>query len=248
MDRQHFTIRLADLTIRVTGDFAYPESCRSRCKDYLIEDTEPDLAVTVTEEEIVEQCRQNQEFTREYLEYLCIHRAIAEKLPYHHRLVFHGAVITYKDKCMLFTAPSGTGKTTHISLWRKYLGKDVDIVNGDKPMLWVDDEGAIAYGTPWCGKEGWQKNRKARLSAICFVRRGEIPKIRRADPIECLEPLMHQVFLPLEDTEGAGRTLEDLDRLVSEVPLYILECDISEESVKCAFAEIVGESYPGKEV
>ena len=248
MDRQHFTVRLADLTIRVAGDFAYPERCRLRCKDYLIEDTEPEFAVTVTEEEILEQCRKNPEFTREYLEYLCIHQAIAEKLPYYHRLVFHGAVITYKENCVLFTAPSGTGKTTHISLWRKYLGRDVDIVNGDKPMIKVDDCGAVAYGTPWCGKEGWQKNRKARLSAICFLRRGEVPGIRRAEPAECLDPLMHQVFLPLMDTEGSGRTLEDLDRLVSKVPLYILECDISEESVKCVFEEIVGEPYPRKEV
>ncbi len=248
MEGQHFTVRLADLVIRITGDFKYPESCRQRCRDYMIEDTDPDFEVCVTEDEIQEQCEENPEFTREYLEYLCIHRAIAEKLPYHHRLVFHGAVITYKEECMLFTAPSGTGKTTHISLWRKYLGKDVDIVNGDKPMLKVGDDGVFAYGTPWCGKEGWQKNRKARLSAVCFLRRGEVPSIRRAEPLECLEPLMHQVFLPLMDAEGSGYTMEDLDRLMREVPLYILECDISEASVTCAFEEIIGEAYPRKEV
>lgn len=64
----------------------------------------------------------------------------------------HGAVVAWKDQGYLFTAPSGTGKSTHLALWKKYLGDQAEVINGDKPFLKVMEDEVWVYGTPWAGK------------------------------------------------------------------------------------------------
>ena len=82
----------------------------------------------------------------------------------------------------LFTAPSGTGKSTHIRLWRQFLGEAGHIVNGDKPFLSVEEGKVFVWGSPWAGKENWQKNRKAPLHGICLLKQGQKNKICRLQP------------------------------------------------------------------
>lgn len=96
-----------------------------------------------------------------------MHRKISKILLLHKRLFIHTwAAITYKNYAYIFCAPSGTGKTTHISLWKKFLGKDVGIINGDKPFLSFENENGqnriTVCGSPWAGKKLWQKNRSAQ--------------------------------------------------------------------------------------
>ncbi len=57
----------------------------------------------------------------------------------------HGAVVSWKQEGYIFTAPSGTGKTTHVRLWKEHLGPDVEIINGDKPVLEVGEDEIIAF-------------------------------------------------------------------------------------------------------
>ena len=161
------------------------------------------------------------------------------------RMVFHGAVIAYKGKGFLFTAPSGTGKTTHISLWKKYLD-GVDIVNGDKPILQIKEDTVTAYATPYAGKEGFQNHGSTELHAICFIHRGEKNTIRRVTTGEILTELMHQVYLP-KDAQALMKTLDLLNGLCSAVPVYVLECDISEEAVRTSCEALTGEPYQGRE-
>lgn len=90
------------------------------------------------------------------------------------RLTFHGACIEYGGRAYIFTAYSGTGKSTHIRLWGRYLGSSVRIVNGDKPIIDLHDVDDIAaYGSPWCGKEGWQRNVRVPLGGICILHRAQ---------------------------------------------------------------------------
>lgn len=147
-------------------------------------------------------------WTDDYLETLAVFRHIAEYAPLHQRCVFHGATIEVDGRAYIFTAPSGTGKTTHIRMWRQVFGERVNIINGDKPMLRIvnaktpgaDASGTsgagtgttgtggtsiLAYGTPWCGKEGWQRNTHAPVAGICVVTRAVPnagPPLRTPDP------------------------------------------------------------------
>ena len=241
-----FTVKLADMHIQIESK--YPE-LEIFCKDYIIEGATPDFCVSWTEEEIwaEKEYETTTDFTPAYLETLTTLRKISEILPMHNRLLIHGAAITLDDTAYLFTAPSGTGKSTHIRLWRKHLGDRVDIVNGDKPFVSLDcdESGKLQpriYGTPWAGKERWQKNRNAPLGGICFLCRGKENKIRKLAPSECLTMLFNQVYLP-KDTHTAQLTLALIDQLIQSIPLYLLECDISEDAVKCSFEGMTGLKY-----
>jgi hypothetical protein len=155
----------------------------------------------------------------------------------------HGASISYDDKAYLFTAPSGTGKSTHIRLWKKYLGEKVKIVNGDKPFLSIENNTPIIYGTPWAGKERWHRNCSEHLAGICFIQRGFTNTICMLKPEESLSLLFKQVYMP-DDAVAVGHTLELLDALIRNVPLYLLECDMSEDAVRCSFETLTGLPYP----
>lgn len=235
------TVKLAEKRIALEG--IYPE-LKNFFKDYL-DEGEPDFSISWTQEDILAELNrtQDQGFSMTYLETLTALRKISEVFPFHGRFLMHGASIKYNDKAYLFTAPSGTGKSTHIRLWKKHLGDDVDIVNGDKPFLSVENSEVRIYGTPWAGKENWQKNHSAPLHGICLVQRGTHNTIRKMDPVECLNFLIKQIYLPV-DAASAGLTLELLDAMLKKVPLYLLECDISEDAVRCSFEALTGLPYP----
>ena len=213
-------------------------------KDYLISDVSPDFSVSLSEDDIRSEQENSEEvgFSDAYLETLATLRKLAERFPAYGRILMHGASITYHDRAYLFTAPSGTGKSTHIRLWKKFLGDEVKIVNGDKPFISLEDVPLI-YGSPWAGKENWHRNCNAPLAGICFVQRGTENSICRIDASQCLPLLFKQVYLP-SDPHAAGLTLELLDILLKKVPLYLLTCDISEDAVKCSFEMMTGLPYP----
>ena len=175
-------------------------------------------------------------------EFFALHRKLSTALVSYKTVLFHGSAIMLNNKGIIFTAPSGTGKSTHIRLWKKYLGDDVKIVNGDKPFISLEDEPMI-YGSPWAGKENWHRNCKMPLKGICFVQRGTTNSIRRIEASDCLSLLFKQVYLPA-DTLAAGLTLELVDMLIKKVPLYVLTCDMSEDAVRCSFEALTGLSYP----
>ncbi len=242
-----FTVKLADKIFHIKH--VHPE-LEAFCKDYLTEDCTLDFEIALTEQDIVyeESCATEQTFSAPYLETLALLRKISDILPGHKRFLMHGASISYEGQAFLFTAPSGTGKSTHIRLWKKHIGEKVKIVNGDKPFISLDQntDGNIEpmiYGTPWAGKERWQRNCMEPLKGICFVQRGTTNTIRKLNPEECLMMLFNQVYMPADET-AVGQTLELLDLLVKNVPLYLLTCDISEEAVRCSFEALTGLPYP----
>ncbi len=236
-----FIVGLADKYIEINSVY---DELKSFFKDYLVTDVTPDFSVSLSNDDILaeQEATSENHFSPTYLETLALLRKLAEILPSHNRILMHGASISYNEHAYLFTAPSGTGKSTHIRLWKKYLGDNVKIVNGDKPFISLEDEPMI-YGSPWAGKENWHRNCKMPLKGICFVQRGTTNSIRRIEAGDCLSLLFKQVYLPA-DTLAAGLTLELVDMLIKKVPLYVLTCDMSEDAVKCSFEALTGLSYP----
>ena len=232
------------------AELAIEMHCRSPfvkeyCRDYVVDlsDRTIDIVASTTEEQIKKDQLAAEGVSLDNAETLALYRSIAEQLPQFDAVVFHGAAISYGNQALLFTAPSGTGKSTHIKLWRHHLGDGVDIVNGDKPVLRMTETGVNVCSTPWAGKERWHKNRIVPLGAICLLKRGTVNRIKRVDPADHLEELLNQIYLP-HNCEAAGLTLELLDLLCRRVPLYVLECDISEEAVRVSFEGLLGKPYP----
>lgn len=245
-----FQTYFADLCIGIESNY---ETTKKFCAAYVKnpnvaeteqrEEAEADFSVSASFEEIKAEDDQlsGVHYSTNYLETLAILRKIAERLPFYQRFLMHGATISFEGKAYMFTAVSGTGKSTHIKLWKRFLGDKVQIVNGDKPFLQVNDEVRI-YGSPWAGKENWHRNTSAPLAGLCFLKRGKENRIRKMKPQECLSLLMKQVYLPKEGL-AAGMTLELLDKMLKIVPLYLLECDMSEEAVQTSFSAMTGLNY-----
>ena len=243
-----FTVKLADKIIYIEN---IHQELEDFCKDYLVAECTPDFTIQLSQEDILyeRQSTSEENFSPTYLETLALHRKIADIFPNCQRFLIHGASISYNDEAYLFTAPSGTGKSTHIRLWKRYLGDDVKIVNGDKPFISMDnnDEAGnlkpLIYGTPWAGKERWQRNCSQPLKAICFIERGTTNSIRRLNPEDCIMKLFAQIYLP-DDATTVAHTLELVDTLVKHIPLYALTCDMSEDAVRCSFETLTGLKYP----
>ena len=233
---QPFCISIAGLTAELHPLTNAP---RRYCADYLVEDTTPDIVSRASEEEIQQEIAVIEGAHRKAAEIVVLYRQIADRLPSFNAVVFHGAAIEYEGKAYLFTAPSGTGKTTHINLWFQHLGDKVRIINGDKPILRLTENGVDVCSTPWAGKERWQRNCIVPLGAICLLRRGETNRIEKASPLDHFDPLLRQAYCP-PGGEALDKTLQILDTMLSRVPFYVLDCTISKQAVEVALEAMTG--------
>lgn len=231
---------LAGLSILVR--FRYSQF-REFCSKYIMPDCDiVDFEVFVTDEQIAEEMACGSQTECE-AEILCIYRAIAEKLPLYNRFVMHGAAISFEDKAYIFTAASGTGKSTHIRLWRKAFGNPVGIINGDKPVIEIKDDGtSLVYGTPWAGKERWARNVCFPLGGVCVLHRAEKNSIKKLSASEALLPIMHQIYLPKAE-HSAQLQLELADKFLQSAPFWSLFCNIGFEAVRVSFEAMTGNCF-----
>lgn len=234
-------INLANMIIHIQGVY---DTLREYCKEYITTKKEiEDFSITVTSEEIQNE-RESNEYNQKsdnYIEIIMTLLKIADELPDRNKFLMHGALVAWKRAGYIFTAPSGTGKTTHVRLWEKYLGSDAEIINGDKPILEVKEDEIVAYGTPWAGKERLQKNTCVPVRGICFLRQSEINTIHRLSKKEALLLLLPQIYI-MSDSKKAGKTLELFSEVLERIPIYEFRCNISEQAVKCSFNILTAEN------
>lgn len=228
-----FYIEIAGLCAMMNARF---EFSRHHCRDYIIE--EPPCVHINAHADDAEIAREMAAYDaphgEPYCENICLYRSIAEQLPKFDRMVFHGAAVSIGGRGFIFTAPSGTGKTTHIDLLLKNYPSDVDIINGDKPIIHVMGDGARVCSTPWAGKEGMQKNVSQDLCGIVILRRGAENRIKKIDPAQFFTAIMAQTYFP-RDPEARMATLELVDKLSNVVDFYLLECNVSDEAAHTSF-------------
>lgn len=144
--------------------------------------------------------------------------------------VFHSSTIRYNQKGILFSADSGTGKSTHTSLWKKYYPSQVDIINDDTPIIRFIDGIAYVFGTPWSGKSDINENISAPLSNIVFLERGETNSLVELDFQSAFKRFISQSFImPFIPLYHAY--LATAERVLRNVKMIILKCNISKDAV-----------------
>lgn len=236
----HFTIKLAGLLIEINS---IHDEIYKMCKDYLAEGEPADFTVTTSETDITfEREKSIREAILEhlkptiypdpYLETLAVYRKIAVEMLKHDTFLMHGSVVAVSGEAFLFTAPSGTGKTTHTRLWLENIPGSY-VVNGDKPLVRVRDGFTEACGTPWSGKEGMNTNVIVPLKAICLLTRGEKNTIREMSFLEAYPHLFQQIYRPTE-AETVKKTMELIRRLGESVRIYLLACNMEPEAALVA--------------
>ena len=170
-----------------------------------------------------------------YLETLAVYRRIAERLPEYGGFVFHGSAIAVDGCGYVFTAKSGTGKSTHARLWRELLGDRAVMVNDDKPIIRVTDGAPFVFGTPWDGKEHLSRNISVPLKAVCILERSAENRIREISKQEALPTLVRQAYRPF-DPPALSKTVDLLDRL--NVRYYRLGCNMDISAAELSFTSM----------
>lgn len=146
-------------------------------------------------------------------------------------MIFHSAYMNYHDQAILFSAPSETGKSTQANLWRKYRGTYT--VNGDRSLLIREADGWYAYGWPICGSSEICRNEKYPVRAIVMLKQAKENKAYPLRGVQALREVMEQITINTWDSEFQIKVLDQLEILLKEVPVYCLQCNISEDAVKC---------------
>ena len=147
---------------------------RNKMKGYVWnEEAERDISLTLTEDVCHLKQQQQPHLTLGECEYIYAGMEFYTKLLLHEGMMLHASAVAMEEKCYLFSAPSGTGKSTHTKQWKKFFGEEkAEIINDDKPALRRREDGWYAYGTPFSGKTDEQLNRKVKLQGICILERG----------------------------------------------------------------------------
>ena len=154
-------------------------------------------------------------------------------------LMLHAAFIRWQGKGILFTAPSGTGKSTQAELWEKYEG--ADILNGDRAAVRRDESGCWqAYGLPYAGSSGIYRNEKAPLSAAVVLRQAEENRIRRLGMLEIIQKLYPETTVHQWEPDFIEKALTLLTELAGEVPVYLLECRPDRGAVEAVKNVLIG--------
>ncbi|MGN0600689.1 MAG: hypothetical protein ACI4JK_12455 [Oscillospiraceae bacterium] len=149
-------------------------------------------------------------------------------------ILFHGSAVSVDGVGYLFTAKSGTGKSTHTRLWREMLGDRAVMINDDKPLIRVSESGIIVYGTPWDGKHRLSTNIGVPLKALCILERAEDNRIVPITKKDAYNMLMQQVYKPTEP-QKLIKTMQLIDRLAANVKLYRLGCNMSPQAAQAAY-------------
>lgn len=150
-------------------------------------------------------------------------QAMRYALLHHNGFMLHASAISYEGQGILFSAPSGTGKTTHTKLWEKAYDSAF-ILNDDSPIIrFMEDNKAYVCGSPWAGASGEGRNAIVPLKAIVFLQQGATNEICRLQTLQALQWLLGCVNRPVE--KGLMDKLFTLIHLLlSDTPCYLLKC------------------------
>ena len=162
---------------------------------------------------------------------MSVYRA-SDRLVRTGRCVVHGAAMLWKGKAWLFMADSGTGKSTQLRHWKALWPEEVLIINGDKPVLRLEDGGTFTvHPSPWKGKEEWgDDSLSAPLGGIILLKRSRENRIERLTPAGCAARLLSLFFCSFEDKETLDRVCALEEKILSSVPVWRLENIGDEES------------------
>ena len=192
---------------------------------------DPDIVIQSHAESLKQQ---QPHLSIEDCEYLSTGSSFYTQLMKHDGMMLHASCVVLDGKAYLFTAPCGTGKSTHTGLWLKQFGDCAFILNDDKPALRLENGIWYAYGTPWSGKYDISRNTKAPVAGIAVVQRGEENEIEPYSGRDAIYFLLTQVVRP-RAADYRILLLETMDKLLNCVPVWKLKCNMNPDAALVAY-------------
>lgn len=169
-----------------------------------------------------------------FLENNAIHALLAERFVQYGVLLMHGSALCMDGEAYLFTASSGTGKSTHARLWREVFGDRVWMINDDKPLLRVTDAGVTVWGSPWNGKHRLGKNASAPLRAVVSLHRDRENHIEPLKQAAAFSVLVKQIYSS-KDPATMAQIMALEKRLLDRVDFYALGCNMEPDAAQIAW-------------
>lgn len=195
-----------------------------------------DIKVCVKRDFIRQRCSENKNLNPEDAEYMLTGTSFYSKLVDFEGIMLHASAVAYQNRAYLFSAPCGTGKSTHASIWMKIFPESV-ILNDDKPALRCIGEKVFAYGTPWSGKTDIQQNISAPVAGIAFIERSKHNSVERMDKEKAVINILSQTIgaVNVDRTQKLATTVE---KIIKNVPVYLLKCNMDDEAAIVAYSEM----------
>lgn len=172
---------------------------------------------------------------KEMCEYLHTGASFYKQLINFGGLMLHSSAVVVDGKAYLFTAPSGTGKSTHTSLYLKEFGDRAFILNDDKPAIRFEDGEFFAYGTPWSGKTDQNVNLRVPVGGICVLQRGEKNEISRIVGKKAILGIYSQTMRP-KSAKYMEKVLFLIEKLIEIVPIWELKCNMEPEAARISYS------------
>lgn len=222
--------------LKVNMDLKYSLTRKKAEPYYVGEDVSgADFSVSVSEERLDKYAKRfnNADAKDEYEYYIASSDFYWEMLKFG-GIMLHSSAVVVDGKAYLFSAKSGTGKSTHTSLWLKLLGDKAYILNDDKPAIRLVDGKVRAFGTPFSGKVDLHKNIGVDIGAICFIERSEENSIKQITVAEALPLILAQVPFTSE-SEALPKTLDVLDKLLTQIPCFKLNCNMDISAAELSY-------------
>ena len=138
-------------------------------------------------------------------------------------VLIHASLVRQNGKGYAFTAKSGTGKSTHVGLWLRYL-PGCDMMNDDNPIIRIIDDKPYIYGGPWSGKTPCYRDIKAPLAAVTKIVRAKENSITRCSPIESFATLLPACSTMKWDSDIFDNICRTITKIVETTGIYTLNC------------------------
>ena len=139
-------------------------------------------------------------------------------------LLIHASLVRHRGWGYPFIAKSGTGKSTQVSSWLRYI-PDCDLMNDDNPILRILDDGKpYIFGSPWSGKTPCYRNVMAPLGAVTRIDRDDKNWVERLNPVEAFTSFLPSCSSMKWDIDIYRKICDTVTRVVETVPIYILHC------------------------
>ena len=231
--------RIAGLDIAIEPRYAYTAR---QLADYAVNESRCDLTIKVTEAMIAYEEELGEKIHHvpqrpDICEFTAILRVICDFIIGKGGFFLHCSCLKYHDKAIIFTAPSGTGKSTHAALWKRHFGDEVEMINDDKPLVREENGEFIIYGTPWRGKHGLGTNTSAPIGAVFFLAQAPDNAVEPVDSFTALSLLMQQTVIP-RGRDDTSALIDMLGRLIEKTPMFRLNCNISDDAVVTALSAL----------
>lgn len=147
-------------------------------------------------------------------------------------LLIHASLVRNAGYGYAFIAKSGTGKSTQVSMWLRYIPGS-DLMNDDNPIIRILDDGKpYIYGGPWSGKTPCYRNVKAPLGAITRIDRAPQNSVDRLSPVEAFASVLPSCSSMKWDKDIYNAICDTITRIIETTHIYTLHCRPDQEAAE----------------